>query len=359
ECRAVADLRTVMRIGVVGTNWGLMHVGAFRAAGAEVVALCGEDAEKTKHLAAREGIPLGTDDVRTLCAAVDVVVVASPAHLHGAHVEVALGAGRHVLCEKPLTPRGETAQRLAAHAKASGRVCAVNFPYRLLPPLAALKGWLEARQVRHLVATVRNHLASREVPAVDGGLLGASGDLGGVSHVVDAALWLSGEVPAWVEAVLSGRPVHTAALHVGLSGGGVVTLTHVACPEPGVHGGWSLVGEDWEAGFAAAYVPARGGWCVSPVRVFEHGGWRTLAEGVEPREGVHEPWAAAHIEAARRFLTAARGGTRGPLATFAEGARVQQVLSAAVASEEAGRRVTLDAPPHLPSSTGGQRALGT
>jgi predicted dehydrogenase len=47
-----------MRIGVIGAKWGLMHVGALRAAGAEVVALCGEHLASTREIAAREGIPL-------------------------------------------------------------------------------------------------------------------------------------------------------------------------------------------------------------------------------------------------------------------------------------------------------------
>ena len=87
----------MVRIGVIGTKWGLMHVGAFRAAGAEVTALCGRSPDNTRDVAAREGIPLATTDVRELCAAVDAVVVASPDAQHPAHVEAALEAGRAVL----------------------------------------------------------------------------------------------------------------------------------------------------------------------------------------------------------------------------------------------------------------------
>jgi predicted dehydrogenase len=137
-----------MRIGVIGTKWGLMHVGAFRAAGAEVAALCGKTVEHTREVAAREGIPLATTDVRELCAAVDVVVVASPDALHRAHVVAALDAGRAVLCEKPLARTEEEAQAMVERARASGRLCAVNFPYRMLPPLRALRAWLAGRTVR-------------------------------------------------------------------------------------------------------------------------------------------------------------------------------------------------------------------
>ncbi|MCY1019491.1 Gfo/Idh/MocA family protein [Pyxidicoccus sp. MSG2] len=354
----------MVRIGVIGTKWGLMHVGAFRAAGAEVTALCGQNPDNTRAVAAREGIPLATTDVRELCAAVDAVVVASSDAAHRAHMEMALNAGRPVLCEKPLTRTAEQARALLAHARSAtspfarekplprtaeearalqvhaGPV-AVNFPYRMLPSLRALKAWLSERPVRHLALTLRNGFAVDEGDSA-GPLLGASGDWGGMSHVIDAALWLAGAAPVWVQASLSGRPVHTAALHVGLSSGAVLVLTHAACPEPGIHGGWTLLGRGWEAGFSGGYVPLREGWCVSPVRGFEHGTWRDVAPGLEPRPGEREPWAQAHVEGARRFLGLLRGEPRDGLATLDDGATVQEVLAAAMVSEETGRRVHLE-----------------
>jgi myo-inositol 2-dehydrogenase / D-chiro-inositol 1-dehydrogenase len=332
-----------MRIGVIGTKWGLMHVGAFRAAGAEVVALCGQHEALTREVAEKEGIALATADVRELCAAVEAVVVASPDALHRAHVEAALDAGCAVLCEKPLTLTREDAGALVEKARSATRTCAVNFPYRMLPPLRALRAWLMEHRAHHLVITVRNHFVPTEV-LEPGAYVGRSADFGGVSHLLDAALWLTGASPTWVQASLSGRPVHTAALQVGLSSGAVLVLTHAASPEPGLHGGWSLLGEDWEAGFSGGFIPAREGWCVSPVRCFESGAWRDLAPGLEPRPGEREPWAQAHVETARRFL-----GMLGQppevdveLATVEEAATVQRILSAAMESEDGGRRILLD-----------------
>lgn len=332
-----------MRIGVIGTKWGLMHVGAFRAAGAEVVALCGQHEEQTREVAAREGIALATADVRELCAAVDAVVVASPDALHRAHVEAALEAGCAVLCEKPLTLTGEDAEALVEKARRARRPCAVNFPYRMLPPLRALRAWLTEHRAHHLVLTMRNSFVPTEV-LEPGAWVGRSADFGGVSHLLDAALWLTGASPTWVQASLSGRPVHTAALQVGLSSGAVLVLTHAASPEPGLHGGWSLLGGDWEAGFSGGFIPAREGWCVSPVRCFESGAWRDLAPGLEPRPGEREPWAQAHVETARRFLGML--GEPHPvepeLATVEEAATVQRILSAAMASQDGGHRILLD-----------------
>jgi myo-inositol 2-dehydrogenase/D-chiro-inositol 1-dehydrogenase len=329
-----------VRIGVIGTNWGLMHVGAFRAVGAEVTALCGQNLEHTRAVAAREGIALATTDVRTLCSAVDAVVVASPDALHRQHVEAALDAGRAVLCEKPLSLTQEEALALVERARTSSKPCAVNFPYRMLPPLRALRAWISERPLRHLVVTLRNGFVRMGGAGPDP-FFGASGDWDGLSHLLDAALWLSGDRPAWIQASLSGRPVHTAAIHLGLASGAVVILTHAACPEPGLQGGWTLIGEGWEAGFSGGYVPTRNGWCISPVRCFRKGAWSDLAPGLEPRPGEREPWAEAHVETARRFLAAFRGEPLTELATLEQAATVQRLIAAAVVSEQEGRRVTI------------------
>jgi predicted dehydrogenase len=54
--------------------------------------------------------------------AVDAVYVASPHALHVAHVTAALEAGKHVLCEKPLTLRAADAEELFALAVRTGRL---------------------------------------------------------------------------------------------------------------------------------------------------------------------------------------------------------------------------------------------
>lgn len=340
------------RIGIIGTRWGRMHVGGFRAAGAEITALCGRDAARTREVAAAEGIPLGTTDLAELCAACDAVVVASPDALHQDHVAQALRAGRPVLCEKPLTRTAAAADALLTQEAASGVVCAVSFPYRMLPPIAALHRALRERsEVRQVAVVLRSgFLSPQDAGEGDGDdeILGASGDFGGVSHVLDAALWLLDAQPARVQSVLTGRPVHSAALHVELQGGAVLGITHLAAPEPGIWGRWTLVGRDWEASFAAGYRPELGGWRVGPVQLFSGARWHTIAPELCPQSGAREPWAEAHVETARAFLARMQGAPGGSLATFADGARVQHVIDAAVRSEREQRRIRIACPAPIP-----------
>jgi myo-inositol 2-dehydrogenase/D-chiro-inositol 1-dehydrogenase len=333
------------RVGIIGTSWGRMHVGGFRGAGAEVVALCGHDPGKTARIAGEEGIPLGTVRVDELCAAVDVVVVSGPDRLHHAHVTAALDAGCHVLSEKPLTCTAEDALALAARADelAGTRVCAVSFPYRMSPPLAALRRWLGAREPgRWLTVTLRSSFAAGEGRATEGPLMGASGDFGGASHVLDAAFWLMRGRPLWVQALMEGRPAHSLAMHIGLDTGGVVAVNHVASHDPGIIGEWHLVGDAWEARFTGSYRPQHRGWTIGPAEAFFTGaGWQEIGARVQPH--AHgEPWADAHRETALAFLAAMAGQASeaaARLAGFRQGADVQAAFAAAMESERMHRRV--------------------
>jgi len=159
-----------------------------------------------------------------------------------------------------------------------------------------------------------------------------SSDFGGASHPLDAALWLTGAKPVWAHAALEG---HSLSLQLGLSTGARLTLSHRPTTEPGIHGSWALAGRAWKAGFFAGYQPQLGDWRISAPRAFI-GQWHDLAPSVQPREGSLEPWAQAHVEAARIFL-----GAPGELATFTEGSMVQAVLDAAVLSHSTGRRVSV------------------
>ena len=62
------------------------------------------------------GVPFGTTDFRELVARsdVDVVCVFTPDLLHAEHCVAALGAGKHVICTKPMVTSLEDAKRLVS-----------------------------------------------------------------------------------------------------------------------------------------------------------------------------------------------------------------------------------------------------
>ena len=326
----------MQRVGIVGTNWGLMHLGAFREAGAEVVALCGRDLEKTRSIAARESVKLGTASIDDVIEASDVVVVASPPHTHGEYVRRALSAGRHVLCEKPIARSALEAEGLASLAsEVNGLVTAVNFPMRWLPPVAALRDAIHTGRLGSLrsVAAVITHGFGVERGTEDG--LSVSGELGGASHPVDAAFWLARGEPDRVTGVFPGGRGGGVSLVASTSRCEAVSVSFCAGHVKGIEGSWRLVGSDAESSFEAGYYPDLGGWSVGPVRI----GSDILADRVASTPGTQgsDPWYQAHVALAKAFIAAVNGEKHPPLPGFLDGARTQRVLVAAADSASRDR----------------------
>jgi predicted dehydrogenase len=136
---SVAAGREQRRPGVAligGGFIGPVHAEALRRIGVEVVGLLGSSPERARPLADRLGIGQVYRDLDALLAdpAVGAVHVASPNAHHFAQAQAALGAGKHVLCEKPLatTPR-ETSALVALAAQRPKQVAAVNYNVRFYP----------------------------------------------------------------------------------------------------------------------------------------------------------------------------------------------------------------------------------
>ena len=118
---------------VVGTGFGcLTHVRALRNAGFDVLALVGRDPEKTATRAERFEVPNACTSVADALAVpgVDAVTVATPPHTHAAIVLEAVGAGKHVLCEKPFARDTAEAHAMLDAAEAAGVVHLLGTEFR-------------------------------------------------------------------------------------------------------------------------------------------------------------------------------------------------------------------------------------
>jgi 2-hydroxy-4-carboxymuconate semialdehyde hemiacetal dehydrogenase len=82
------------------------------------------------------------------------VVVASPSPVHAEQSVAALRAGRHVLCEIPVSVDLDGAEELAATADATGRIAMVGHTLRYWAPHRTVREWVERGdlRLRHLVA---------------------------------------------------------------------------------------------------------------------------------------------------------------------------------------------------------------
>src|ERR671916_826082 len=107
------------RSGIVGAGFiGEVHARAVRAAGGVLAAVAGRDAESSAAAATRLLAERAASPAEELVAAddVDVVHICTPNHLHAPLAERAMAAGKHVICEKPLTTDVDSSRRLAAQA---------------------------------------------------------------------------------------------------------------------------------------------------------------------------------------------------------------------------------------------------
>jgi xylose dehydrogenase (NAD/NADP) len=190
-------------------RWGLLSTARINdailnAGNANVVAVASRDADRAAEYAAARGIPTAHGSYETLLADpdVDIIYNSLPNALHLPWSERALAAGKHVLCEKPLSRRAADVERAFDVAEAHGRVLTEGFMWRHHPQVAAARGLIADGAIGPL-RLVRAAFAGpvavdndpRLVRAMDGGALM---DVG--CYCVSGARTLTGGEPVAAQA---------------------------------------------------------------------------------------------------------------------------------------------------------------
>jgi xylose dehydrogenase (NAD/NADP) len=171
-----------LRLGLLSTARinRLLLAGAETTGAVDVVAVASRDEARAHAYAAEHGLERAHGSYEALLAdpAVDAVYISLPNSLHVEWSVRALEAGKHVLCEKPLTPRPEEAERAFDVAEREGRVLAEAFMWRHHPQTKRLAELVEdgtigeLRLVRCAFSFPLTELANvRLRPDLDGGSL--------------------------------------------------------------------------------------------------------------------------------------------------------------------------------------------
>jgi len=102
---------------------------------AEVVAVAARDPKRAREFADANGIPrvVATYDDLVNDPGLDVIYNPLPNSLHCEWTIAALRAGKHVLCEKPLSSNAAEAERMTKAADESGKILGEAFHYRYHP----------------------------------------------------------------------------------------------------------------------------------------------------------------------------------------------------------------------------------
>ena len=83
--------------------------------------------------------PYSSPDALLGRADIEAWLIATPTATHPAVATMALEAGLHVLCEKPLALEPAESEAVATVARSSGRILQLGFWRRFSPPWAAAK----------------------------------------------------------------------------------------------------------------------------------------------------------------------------------------------------------------------------
>ncbi|GAA2756629.1 Gfo/Idh/MocA family protein [Actinopolymorpha rutila] len=207
-------------VAVVGAGvMGAAHAAVVAAdPRARLVGVASVPDTAAREVARRHGAELATDDYRTLLRRtdVDLVIVATPDHLHTPIAVEAALAGKAILVEKPLATSLADADEVIAAVERSGVAAMTSFNHRWIPSYAQAKAAIEAGRIgRPRMAYARKndriHVPTR--------MLSWAADTTPAwflsSHDIDLVCWFFGEDRAVevyataVRGVLDGHGVHT------------------------------------------------------------------------------------------------------------------------------------------------------
>jgi predicted dehydrogenase len=197
-------VKPITEIGaaVVGTGFiGVVHVEALRRLGVQVLGVVGSSRERAASRARDAGLPPAYESFQAMLddPRVDVVHITSPNHLHHEHATAALGAGKHVVCEKPLAMTSAQSAELLEVAERSGRVHAVNFNLRFYATNQHVHGMIANHELGEVRLVSGHYLQDWLLLDTDwnwrlepqlGGELRAVADIG--SHWMDLTSFLVG-----------------------------------------------------------------------------------------------------------------------------------------------------------------------
>jgi D-xylose 1-dehydrogenase (NADP+, D-xylono-1,5-lactone-forming) len=294
-------------------RWGILSTarinekllaGALEAEGVEVVAVGSRDRERGQAFAERHGIARvhGSYDEVLADGDVEAVYIPLPNSLHVPWSIRALQAGKHVLCEKPLTRRAAEAEQAFAAADRAERLLMEAFMWRYHPQTEAVERLArEIAPLRVVRAAFGFTIAPQDTANVRlQGLLdgGALMDVG--CYCVSALRLLCGEPErASGEAVPGGSGVDVRFAGVLRFPGDVLGTFDCGLDVPGrgslevVGAGGTLLAQDPWHGIAPALTVTRPGEAPEPVTVVAANPYRleledlsrAIRDGSDPRLG--------------------------------------------------------------------------
>jgi predicted dehydrogenase len=206
---------SIVGIGIIGCGWVTenAHCPALEyVSSAKIQVVYDVLPEQAQMVARQFSVPCVANSVEQLLEdkRVDAVLIATPADSHPTLATMALQAGKHVLCEKPLSVDVASANVMLDAAKSSDCVHMVGLNYRFHPLAQALKAQIDAGslgKVHSIFSTMIT--ASRQRSSVSG--YEADPSRGGgvlqdkVVHALDLVAFFGGAAVQSTNAIVNSR----------------------------------------------------------------------------------------------------------------------------------------------------------
>ena len=202
-------------------RWGVLSTARFgtetavpamqKGQSTEVVAIASRDLKKAQAAASRLGIPMAYGSYEELLAdpAIDAIYNPLPNHLHVPWSVLALEAGKHVLCEKPIARTALEARELLAAAEAYPDLHVMEaFMYRFHPQWERARELIREGTIGELRAVHTTFSFFNENPADirNQAEVGGGGVLDIGCYAISVSRWLFGAEPRRVLATLELDP---------------------------------------------------------------------------------------------------------------------------------------------------------
>ena len=170
-------------------------------------AICARDEAKAKAFAGTWGYESVETDWRKLVARkdIDAIDICVPNNLHREIAIAAAGAGKMILCEKPLAMNSQEGAEMIAAVEKAGVANMVWYNYRRVPAVTLAKKLIDEGRLgkifHYRAVFLQDWTISTDLPQGGTGLWrldvaaagsGVTGDL--LAHCIDTAIWLNGGI---------------------------------------------------------------------------------------------------------------------------------------------------------------------
>ena len=175
------------KVGFIGAGGIAQHQMSMlkKLDGVEIVAAADVGSKPLEKVKADFGIPhLYTDYQQMLREQkdMDAVSVCTPNGLHAANTIAALGAGKHVLVEKPMAMNAKEGQQMIDAARKASKHLVIGFQYRFAPQTRVIRNQIETGEFGKIMYVRCQALRRRGIP--NWGVFGRK-DLQGGGPMID------------------------------------------------------------------------------------------------------------------------------------------------------------------------------